>query len=369
MKRIKLSIRVAVLLAIAGMTSVRSQQVAKERPLYRTYQIPGEYVKHVRTWMQWPVGDSSYRHPEQLQKVRANMALLARTIADFEEVVMLTGSADMEQARRLCGPGVKLLPLELRGRRIRDISPAFVRDEQGVMTIVDMHAKTGGVGMAADSLLPQHLGQHLGIPVVHAGFAAAGGALESDGSGTLIASESLFMPEPGGAGLSRPLLEQHLSAALGVRKVIWMKGKREDGMMAAPANGFVRFVRPGVVLAERYPGWDEGYHSPAAKVVREAIEVLQHSKDASGQSLEVRVIEVPQKVRSVSAGFVRSYAGYYVCNGAVIMPGYGDKVADDKARQAIQGLYPDRKVVQLNVDELCESGSSIHDVTREQPAN
>ncbi|ASZ13003.1 hypothetical protein CK934_19580 [Chitinophaga sp. MD30] len=322
MKRIKLSIRVAVLLGIAGITPVRSQQVANKPSLYSAYHIPGEYTRHARTWMQWPVGDSSYHQPGQLQKVRVNMALLARTIADFEEVVMLTGSAELENARRLCGPGVKIMPLALSGRRIRDISPAFAKDDSGGMTIVDMHAHAGGDAqvVAGDSLLSQCLGKQLGIPVVSAGFAAAGGALEGDGSGTLIASEYLLIPGEAGKGVSKPMLERQLSATLGVRKVIWMKGRQELRMTAAPANGFIRFVRPGVVLAERYPGWDEGYHSAEAKVIRGAIEVLQHTKDASGQALEVKVIEVPQKVRSASAGFVRSYAGYYVCNGAVIMP-------------------------------------------------
>jgi len=48
-----------------------------------------------------------------------------------------------------------------------------------------------------------------------------------------------------------------------------------------------------------------------------------------------------------SKDFLPSYINYYVANGAVIMPKFGDDVSDAAANAVIAGLYPDRAVVQV----------------------
>jgi agmatine deiminase len=58
---------------------------------------------------------------------------------------------------------------------------------------------------------------------------------------------------------------------------------------------------------------------------------------------------------------------YYVCNGAVIAPQFGDDAADAKAKSILQQIYPDRKIVFLNTDPLGESGGGIHCATQQQP--
>ena len=39
-----------------------------------------------------------------------------------------------------------------------------------------------------------------------------------------------------------------------------------------------------------------------------------------------------------------------------------------EAREVLASLYPDRDVVQLNIDALGESGGGIHCATQQQPA-
>ncbi len=48
-----------------------------------------------------------------------------------------------------------------------------------------------------------------------------------------------------------------------------------------------------------------------------------------------------------SKDFLPSYINYYVANGAVIMPMFGDDASDVAAKAVIAGLYPDRAVVQV----------------------
>ncbi len=64
----------------------------------------------------------------------------------------------------------------------------------------------------------------------------------------------------------------------------------------------------------------------------------------------------------------RVYANFYIGNGAVYTPRFGDKPADDKAVESLGRLFPGREIVALNVDRIYENGGGIHCVTQQEPA-
>ena len=63
-----------------------------------------------------------------------------------------------------------------------------------------------------------------------------------------------------------------------------------------------------------------------------------------------------------------SYVNYYVCNGAVLIPQFGDARADEAATEAIAGQYPEREIVALDIDPVSAGGGGIHCATQQQPA-
>ena len=56
-------------------------------------------------------------------------------------------------------------------------------------------------------------------------------------------------------------------------------------------------------------------------------------------------------------------------NGAVLAPQFGDRAADRRALELLTQLYPDREVVQLDIDAISAGGGGggIHCVTSHQP--
>nr|WP_237699802.1 agmatine deiminase family protein [Coxiella burnetii] len=83
--------------------------------------------------------------------------------------------------------------------------------------------------------------------------------------------------------------------------------------------------------------------------------------------MEVVTLQQAKYPRSTEKDFFAGYINYYVCNGAVIMPQFGDIQADTTASKIIAELYPKREIVQLNVDNIYENGGGIHCVTNQQP--
>lgn len=87
----------------------------------------------------------------------------------------------------------------------------------------------------------------------------------------------------------------------------------------------------------------------------------------------VQKVYVPATKNNVKTAYGKqldykgSYVNYYVANGIVLVPNYGD-VNDGVANKIIQKQYPDRKVIGIDVRNLYENGGMVHCVTQQQPA-
>ncbi|OCQ93915.1 agmatine deiminase AguA [Oscillatoriales cyanobacterium USR001] len=105
------------------------------------------------------------------------------------------------------------------------------------------------------------------------------------------------------------------------------------------------------------------------EVTREHLKILRATIDANGRELEVITIKAPQKIRFLdkTEDFAAGYINFYVVNGAVIMPEFGDSDADENARKTLVKLFPKREVIQLNIDTLAAGGGGIHCVTQQEP--
>ena len=185
-----------------------------------------------------------------------------------------------------------------------------------------------------------------------------GGAIDVDGQGTLLATESCLLNANRNPTLDRRQIEERLALYLGVRKIIWLPhGLADDGVDGHVAN-VARFVAPGRVMCALASDPTD----PDADSLAENLARLRGARDGLGRELEVIELPLPTPRR----GGAMSYLGFYLANGGVVMPAFDDPF-DDIAREVVAGAFPDRRVVQLPAREI-DKGGGIHAITRQQPA-
>jgi ABC-type Fe3+/spermidine/putrescine transport system ATPase subunit len=164
-------------------------------------------------------------------------------------------------------------------------------------------------------------------------------------------------------------VEAELKARLGLSKIIWLPGIAGEDITDGHVDFYARFVRPGVVIANLDNDPDSYDHA----VTRKHLEILKQATDAEGRKLQVHVVSPPLRGRrnKFSKGnddFAAGYINYFVINGAIIAPQFGDAQADEKARALLAALYPGRDIVQLDIDAIAAGGGGIHCVTHQCPA-
>ncbi|MFE6964618.1 agmatine deiminase family protein [Agromyces sp. NPDC057679] len=328
-------------------------------------RLGAEWEPHELTVMSWP---TEAIWGEDLQYVRDDIATLAATIAAYEPVVLLASPGDEEDAAYEAGSDVEILTVPVDDLWARDTVPVFVEGPNGLEGVdfnfngwgdKQFHDHDAGVSAAVLA--------EFEIPRIVASLVAEGGSLETDGQGTLLVTESSIVNDNRNPGLSRDDIEAELIELLGMRKVIWFDGVYGEDITDAHVDSLVRFVAPGVVLLDvPGPGAPDDVWSRSSAQARS---VLDGATDARGRAIEV--VELPQpdfaKIRGEGDDFLASYVNFYVANGAVFLPEFGDRSADRRAQDILQEHFPDREIVPVAIDTIASGGGGIHCATHDLP--
>lgn len=332
------------------------------------FMMPGEWETHAACWMAWPTDHEQWH---DLNAVEQGYADVANAIADFEPLKMVVDPGQVDSARAKCGKGVEIVEIPIDDSWMRDAGPSFVRS-----------AKTGEVAgtawrfncwggytphYAEDAQLAGRVLARGGMPAYCSSLTIEGGAIHVDGAGTLVTTESVALNANRNHGMSKQAVAEELCRGTGASKVIWLPGD-PDGitgdMTDGHIDGIMCFVKPGVALFE----FDHGADQDVVKLEQENYRALTTATDASGNRLQV--IELESDHCGIGEGhdlFCSSYVNFYLPNGGVVMPCYG-VATDQKIYDQLAGLFPDRKVVMVDINSIAPGGGGIHCITQQQPA-
>lgn len=331
-----------------------------------TWFMPDEKDPHLRTWMAFGASQIIWGK-KLLPEVQRNLATIALTTAKYEPVSMLVRQSDLPIARRLMGGKVELVVCPHDDLWMRDTGPVFVVTESGDKAAVDFNFNGWGEkqDFDDDAEVAAFVARRAGMRRIQTELVLEGGGIEVDGHGTAIITESCVLNENRNPGVSKNQCERELKQLLGLRKIIWLPGLKGQDITDGHTDFYARFARPGVVVA----GYDPDPKSFDHAVTKRHLEILSSATDADDRKLEVVVLEAPSRVREKFANddFAAGYINFYVCNGAVIAPEFGDPQADTAAKRELQRVFPGRDVVQINIDGIAAGGGGIHCTTQQEP--
>jgi agmatine/peptidylarginine deiminase len=191
-----------------------------------------------------------------------------------------------------------------------------------------------------------------------------GGAVETDGTGTLLATESSVITETRNPGMDRSEIEQLLHQHLGLTRFLWLKnghlsGDDTDGHI----DTLARFCDGETIIHVTCLPEDEDYAQIEA--MRRELEAF---RTADGRPY--RLVPLPPLQPQYDADGDRlpaTYANFLIINGAVLLPVYGDP-ADAAACHCLQGCFPDREIIPIDCRPLIRQNGSLHCITMQLPA-
>ncbi|MEI9993864.1 MAG: agmatine deiminase family protein [Rhizomicrobium sp.] len=331
------------------------------------YAMPAEWATHKRTWMCWPCRIEAWGGPEGLLRAKQAYARVARAISSFEPVTIAARPPDAAEAKLATAGKAGIFEVPLDDSWARDQGPTFVIGADGARAAVQWEFNAWGNKYhpwSEDAQLATRIGKHAGLPIYDAPLVCEGGAIHSDGQGTLITTEQCLLNPNRNPHLSRQQVEERLALFTGARRVIWLGEGFSDDETDGHVDNIACFAAPGRVLV----GVPASRGHPDFEPVMEAIRRLSKTHDAEGRQIEVVEIEQPLRAGADWRGRLRqaSYVNFYLANGGLVMPGFDDP-NDEKARSVLADCFAGRDILQIQALDIVEGGGGIHCITQQEP--
>jgi len=341
------------------------------------YRMPAEWETHDATWIAWPHHEPDW--PGKLGPIPWVYAEIARVLHRFERVEILCHDEEVRQAaaEHLAAHGVDdnfRLHLAPNDRVwVRDSAPTFVVGNDGRLALANwrFNAWAKYPNYARDATVGETIERITGLPRMEplrpddgARVVLEGGAIETDGQGTLLVTEECLLSpiQERNPGLSRGDYEAIFQRYLGTRQTIWLGEGCEGDDTHGHVDDIARFVAPGVIVLayEEDPADDENH--------RRSLDNLERLELAGGRgALKIVKIPYPRPVTMRGERLPASYANFYIANGVVLVPTFNDP-ADRVALTTLAELMPDRQVVGIHAVDLVWGFGTLHCLTQQQPA-
>jgi len=349
------------------------------------FRMPGEFEAHAGCWMLWPERTDNWRLGAK--PAQQAFAAVDETIADFEPVTVGVSKDQFTNARQQLRSDIRVVEMSCDDSWMRDCGPTFVANDEGLVRGVDWEFNAwGGLDGGAyfpwdqDALVARKVLEIERLDRYKAPLVLEGGSIHVDGEGTLLTTEECLLNPNRNPHLSRGEIEKFLAEYLKVEKIIWLgKGVPGDGT-SGHVDNLCCFIRPGMVALT----WTDDPSDSQWKISNDAYERLSEATDARGRQLEVHTIHQPgplhrtkaecEGIDAVEGSRARregdrlpaSYVNFYIANGAVVVPTFGDP-HDEDALESLQRLFPQRKVVGVHSREILLGGGNIHCIVQQQP--
>ncbi|MBZ8119167.1 agmatine deiminase family protein [Roseovarius sp. LXJ103] len=352
---------------MSAADEVKAALAAGQTPGEMGFVMPAETAQHTCCWMAW-VHDDHYENwgKRDFGAVERGFVAIAAAIAEFEPVRVIADPSVAARARALLPANVEVVTLPQDDLWFRDTGPLFVQDPGGRTMASNLHFTNWGEkypGSHADRAVGAALAGHLDLPLFQSPLVGEGGGLISDGRGTVITTETFLLNPNRNPGMTRAEVERELFHAIGARKVIWLPGDEDEWITDGHIDGVLTYVGPGHVLFEDNPDPSHPHHA----VVKENLRAMRGQTDADGREIEITLLDEAYTYVDDSNWTATSYVNCYIANGGVVLPRFGTKT-DAPAVETFAKAFPDRKIVQVDIADICWNGGGIHCMTQQQPA-
>jgi agmatine deiminase len=318
---------------------------------------PPEWAPHEAVWIGFPSDPELWL---------GDLKPAEREIAAFAEAVHAGGKGERvwlvaahdgaaESARKLA-PFAEVIVEPFGDIWLRDTGPIVLGSGKGRRAqTFGFNGWGGKYELDGDEDVGERLAGRASLPVAKANWILEGGAIDGDGSGTVLTTEQCLL-NPNRNMLIREEVEQRLLEDLGFERVVWFG----TGLMNDHTDGHIdnlaRFVAPGRVAIPTAAKED-----PNAAVYKDAARRIGEAH------LDIVTLPSPGRITDEGGEIIpASYMNFYIGNAAVVVPQYGAP-NDQAAVDVVQALFPGRVAIGLRADHILTGGGSFHCISQQVP--
>ncbi len=343
--------------------------------------LPAEWAPQRAIQLTWPHKDTDWC--DILDEITQTYIEMTDAITRYEQLIVVTPDADDIRS---------LLTSHLSEEQMERVTvfecptdDTWARDH-GAITLVSVGAdsypthlttldfKFNGWGDKFEASMDNAITRRLhdagiigGEYESHLNFVLEGGAIESDGKGTVFTTTGCMMAPHRNQPMTLQDIEDYLKTVLHAERIVWidhgnLTGDDTDGHI----DTLVRIAPNDTLL---YVGCNDETDEQYAEL-RLMEEQLKTLCTIDGKPYRLLKLPMPQAIYDEEETDYRlpaTYANFLVINGAVLYPTYAQPELDAEAERQIAAAFPDRKMIGIDCRSVIKQHGSLHCCTMQYP--
>ena len=339
-------------------------------------RLPAEWEPQSAILIAWPHADTDWG--DRLGEVEDTYIALVSAITRFEPVVICVADEDLQayaRARlasaRVDMSRVRFIEIAYDDTWLRDSGPITLCGDDGTSRLLDF--RFTGWGGKFDASLDDRLVEGLyeagtfpGSSRESIDFALEGGAIDSDGAGTLLTTwKCLHERHP---NAERGELSRRLGDWLRQDRVLWLDhGYLEGDDTDAHIDTLARFAAEDAIVFQACSNPADSHYVELQAMAAE----LAALRTRDGRPYRLFPLPWAEPIVDDGRRLAASYANFLIINGAVLMPAYGidaDGIRTDaEATSVLAAAFPDREIIAIPCRPLIWQNGSLHCITMQLP--
>lgn len=198
-------------------------------------------------------------------------------------------------------------------------------------------------------------------------FALEGGALESDGKGTLLTTSECLLSANRNSFMSKDEIEKYLKEAFGLNKILWLDhGYLSGDDTDSHIDTLARYCDEHTIVYVKCEDKKDEHYEALTKME----EQLKTFTDYQGNPYKLISLPMAKAVYDEdNERLPATYANFLIMNDVVLLPFYNDQERDTEAKEKLEIAFPTREIIGIDCSSLIRQHGSLHCITMQYPDN
>lgn len=329
--------------------------------------FPAEWYPQSAIQLTWPHNNSDWDY--MIEEITQCYVKIAKEILSRQTLVVVCRSGALIKYLLGNHPNLRCVEVQSNDTWARDHSAISVFEDDKP-TLYDFKFNGWGLKFAAnhDNQINRKLfGKKTFSPEVtyvnKKNFILEGGALESDGKGTLLTTSACFTAPNRNDHFTQEEIEEHLKSTFGLTRVLWLDhGYLSGDDTDSHIDTMARFCDEHTIAYVKCDDEQDQHY----KALKEMESQLKTFVDFEGNPYNLIPLPMADKVIEEGERLPATYANFLIMNEIVLVPFY-DNVQDKIAVSQLKKAFPTREIVGVDCLPVIKQHGSLHCITMQYP--
>ncbi len=197
----------------------------------------------------------------------------------------------------------------------------------------------------------------------HLNFILEGGAIESDGEGTLLTTSKCLLANNRNQPQTKEDIEQFLIKELGLKQVLWLNhGYLSGDDTDNHIDTLARLCDKATIAFVQCTDENDEHYQELKKMEEE----LALFRTIDGEPYKLIALPMAEAVYDEDYRLPATYANFLIMDDVILIPTYStDK--DSVAKEQLQKAFPEREIIGIDCRTLIKQNGSLHCITMQYP--